>query len=40
MQLFVKTLTGKIITLDNVEPVDTVRNLMRKIRDKEGIPVD
>lgn len=38
MLLFVKTLTGKTLTL-NIDPLDTIRDLKNKIKLKEGLPI-
>ena len=37
MQIFVKTLTGKTISLD-FDPSDSIESVKQKIEDKEGIP--
>lgn len=39
MQIFVKTLVGKTITLD-VDPADSIESVKQKILEKEGIPSD
>jgi ubiquitin len=37
MQIFVKTLTGKTITLE-LDPSESIQDVKQKIQDKEGIP--
>jgi hypothetical protein len=39
MQIFVRMLTGKVITLD-VDPSDTLETCKQKVLDKEAIPIE
>ena len=39
MQIFIKTLTGKTLTIE-VEPHDTIENAKQRIQDRDGIPSD
>ncbi|ANF29751.1 ubi [Catopsilia pomona nucleopolyhedrovirus] len=39
MQIFIKTLTGKTITVETTS-TETVADVKQKIADKEGVPVD
>jgi ubiquitin len=39
MQLFVKTLTGKTVTVE-VDPGATIDAIKQQVQDKEGIPPD
>ena len=40
MQIFVKTLTGKNMTLDGILPTDTIDLMKERIKDKEGLPTE
>ncbi|AFP65278.1 ubiquitin (nucleomorph) [Chroomonas mesostigmatica CCMP1168] len=39
MQVFVRTLAGKTVTID-LDPNDSVEMVKSKIQDKEGVPPD
>ena len=39
MQIFIRTLTGKTVTIE-IEPSDDIDTLQMKISDAEGIPTD
>ena len=39
MQIFIKTLTGKTITID-AEATETIRSVKDKIAEREGVPVE
>jgi len=40
MQIFVKTLTGSTITINNVQPTDTILVVKQKIKERQGIPIN
>lgn len=40
MRIFINSLTGKVVTIDDLEPTNTIEDIKKKIRSCEGIPPD
>ena len=40
MQIFIKSMTGKTITIDDIDSDDTIETIAKQIQTKEGIPPD
>ena len=38
MQIFIKTLSGRSVTLENLEACDPIETVMREVETKEGVP--
>jgi hypothetical protein len=40
MTIFIRTLTGKTIAIDNIKPSNSIYQVKEKIQEKEGVPPD